>query len=46
MTVFRVVPRALRDRLYNVIARNRLNWFGSRETCFVPEPSDADRFLG
>ena len=43
---FRVVPRPLRDRLYNVVARNRLNWFGSRETCFVPEPSDADRFLG
>ena len=46
MKVLRVVPRALRDRLYNVVARNRLNWFGSRETCFVPEPSDADRFLG
>ena len=31
----RVVPRALRDRLYNVVARNRLRWFGSRETCFA-----------
>ena len=46
MKVLRVVPRTLRDKLYNVVARNRLNWFGSRETCFVPEPSDADRFLG
>ena len=46
MTVFRVVPRALRDKLYNVVARNRLHWFGSRETCFVPERSDAERFLG
>ena len=42
---FRVVPRALRDKLYNVVARNRLRWFGSRDTCFVPEPGDADRFI-
>ena len=46
MAVFRVVPRALRDRLYNVVARNRLNWFGRRELCFVPEPGDAERFIG
>ena len=46
MTAFRIVPRALRDKLYNVVARNRLNWFGRREICFVPEPSDADRFIG
>jgi predicted DCC family thiol-disulfide oxidoreductase YuxK len=44
--VLRVLPRALRDKLYNVVARNRLEWFGSRETCFVPEPNDADRFIG
>jgi predicted DCC family thiol-disulfide oxidoreductase YuxK len=45
MTVARVVPRALRDRLYNVVARNRLRWFGSREVCFLPDPADADRFV-
>jgi predicted DCC family thiol-disulfide oxidoreductase YuxK len=46
MAAFRVVPRAQRDKLYNVVARNRLKWFGSRETCFLPEPIDADRFIG
>jgi predicted DCC family thiol-disulfide oxidoreductase YuxK len=46
MAVFRAVPRALRDKLYNVVARNRLKWFGSRDTCFIPEPGDADRFIG
>jgi predicted DCC family thiol-disulfide oxidoreductase YuxK len=45
MAAARVLPRALRDRLYNVVARNRLRWFGSRETCFLPDPADADRFL-
>jgi predicted DCC family thiol-disulfide oxidoreductase YuxK len=44
--VLRVLPRAWRDKLYDVVARNRLEWFGSRETCFVPAPGDADRFIG
>ena len=44
-SVARILPRAVRDPLYNVIARNRLRWFGSRETCYLPEPAEADRFL-
>jgi predicted DCC family thiol-disulfide oxidoreductase YuxK len=42
----KVLPRSLRDRLYDVVARNRLRWFGRRATCFLPDPQDADRFLG
>ena len=45
MALFRIVPRALRDKLYHVVARNRLDWFGRREICFVPEPGDAERFI-
>jgi predicted DCC family thiol-disulfide oxidoreductase YuxK len=41
----RLLPAPLRDALYNVIARNRLRWFGAREQCYLPEPSQADRFL-
>ena len=40
-----VLPGSVRDRLYDVIARNRLTWFGVREQCYVPQPDDADRFL-
>jgi predicted DCC family thiol-disulfide oxidoreductase YuxK len=43
--VARIVPRQLCDSLYDVLARNRLRWFGARETCFLPDPADADRFL-
>jgi predicted DCC family thiol-disulfide oxidoreductase YuxK len=42
----KVLPRSLRDCLYDAVARNRLRWFGRRETCFLPDPQDADRFLG
>ncbi|GGC45099.1 thiol-disulfide oxidoreductase DCC family protein [Chelatococcus reniformis] len=41
----RLLPRPLADRLYGVIARNRLRWFGRRETCFMPDPAQADRFV-
>jgi predicted DCC family thiol-disulfide oxidoreductase YuxK len=30
-------PRALRDGLYLLVARNRYRWFGRRETCFLPD---------
>jgi predicted DCC family thiol-disulfide oxidoreductase YuxK len=41
----RLVPLGLRDAVYNVIVRNRLRWFGTRAQCYLPEPSQADRFL-
>jgi predicted DCC family thiol-disulfide oxidoreductase YuxK len=41
----RLAPLGLRDRLYNLIARNRLKWFGVRQSCFVPEAQQAKRFL-
>jgi len=43
--VLYVLPRALRDWLYNRIARNRYRWFGKRATCFLPSPALAARFL-
>lgn len=41
----RIVPRALRDAIYGLVARNRYRWFGRRERCFVPTPEQADRVL-
>jgi len=42
----RVLPLPICDRLYEVIARNRLRWFGVRPSCYLTDPSEADRFLG
>ena len=42
---FRAVPRAVRDPLYRLVARNRYRLFGRRETCWVPSPADRDRVL-
>jgi len=43
--ILRVLPRTWRDRMYNVLARNRFRVFGRRDTCYLPDPRDADRFL-
>jgi len=40
-----VVPRPLRDWIYNLVARNRYRWFGQREACMVPTPALRARFL-
>ena len=42
---FRIVPLSWRDRFYLWVARNRLRWFGKRDTCYLPDPRHADRFL-
>ncbi len=41
----RVVPRALRDAVYDWVARNRYRWFGRREQCMIPTPELRARFL-
>jgi predicted DCC family thiol-disulfide oxidoreductase YuxK len=40
-----VLPRFLRDAVYNLVARNRYRWFGRNDTCMVPEPGLRERFL-
>lgn len=42
---FVVVPRFIRDRVYDTIAAGRYRWFGRRETCMVPTADLVSRFL-
>ena len=43
--VGRVIPRWLRDRIYNLVARNRYRVFGKFEVCMMPEPRHRHKFL-
>lgn len=43
---FYVIPKFIRDFLYNWIAKNRYRWFGKREVCWMPTPELQKRFLG
>jgi len=42
---FIIIPRFIRDAVYNWIARNRYKWFGKQESCWVPTPELRSRFL-
>jgi predicted DCC family thiol-disulfide oxidoreductase YuxK len=41
----RVVPRQARDRLYDVVARNRYRILGRRSACELPPPHVRARFV-
>jgi len=32
----RALPKSWRDWMYRVLARNRYDWFGKRDTCYMP----------
>ncbi|WP_339240394.1 thiol-disulfide oxidoreductase DCC family protein [Paenibacillus sp. FSL R5-0517] len=43
--VFIIVPKFIRNAVYNWVARNRYRWFGKDEACMLPTPEIKDRFL-
>lgn len=43
---FIIVPKFIRDGIYNWIAKNRYKWFGKKETCMMPTPEVRTRFIG
>ncbi|WEZ84107.1 thiol-disulfide oxidoreductase DCC family protein [Rhizobium sp. 32-5/1] len=45
-TILRILPRPLRDALYEWVARNRYRIAGRRDHCFVPTAEHKRRFLG
>lgn len=40
-----IVPKFIRDGIYNRIARNRYKWFGKKDSCMIPTPEVRARFL-
>ncbi len=46
LAIFRLIPRSLRDGIYDWIARNRARWFGTRVKCRVPDDETAGRIIG
>ena len=40
-----IVPKFIRDGIYNWIAKNRYKWFGMQEACMIPTPEVKARFL-
>ncbi len=45
LAMLRLVPSALRNPIYDLIAQNRYRIFGRTDTCMVPSAEDRDRFI-
>ena len=43
--VFIIIPKFIRDGVYNWIASNRYKWFGKKEECMLSTPELNARFL-
>tara|TARA_R100001530_G_C4299785_1_gene150143 strand:- start:429 stop:875 length:447 start_codon:yes stop_codon:yes gene_type:complete len=42
---FMVVPKFIRNSVYDYIAKNRYKWFGKKESCMIPTAELKDKFL-
>lgn len=42
---FIIIPRAIRDFIYSIIANNRYKFFGKRDFCKIPTEDEKSRFL-
>lgn len=40
-----LIPRPLRDLVYNFIASNRYRWLGKRDHCRIPSALEREQFL-
>lgn len=46
LNVFSVLPKGLRDKVYDLIAANRYRIFGQHDACWMPQAAWKDRFVG
>ena len=40
-----IIPKGLRDRIYQWIGKHRYKWFGRRASCRIPTASEKSHFL-
>lgn len=45
LAAFRIIPKFIRDFVYDCVAKSRYTLFGRRNSCMIPTPALKDRFL-
>jgi predicted DCC family thiol-disulfide oxidoreductase YuxK len=43
--IMKLFPKLFRDWIYDQVGRRRYSLFGKRDSCRIPSPSEAQRFL-
>lgn len=44
-TIFKIIPRPIRDLCYKFVAEHRYQWFGKKDQCMLPRPEWRQRFI-
>ncbi|WP_203295764.1 thiol-disulfide oxidoreductase DCC family protein [Luteirhabdus pelagi] len=45
LSAFLILPKFIRNAVYDYIAKNRYKWFGKKESCMIPTPELKSKFL-
>ncbi|MBP1841174.1 thiol-disulfide oxidoreductase DCC family protein [Formosa algae] len=45
LSVFLIIPKFIRDYVYDFIAKNRYRWYGKKEACMIPTKALKVKFL-
>ena len=40
-----IVPKFIRNSVYDFVAKNRYKWFGKQESCWLPTPELQEKFI-
>ncbi len=43
--IFKIIPRFIRDGIYDLVAKYRYQWFGKKEACWIPSPDLMKRYI-
>ncbi len=42
---FIIIPKWIRNAVYDYIAKNRYKWYGKKDSCMIPTPELKNKFL-
>jgi predicted DCC family thiol-disulfide oxidoreductase YuxK len=45
VSIFKMIPKDLRDAIYDYIAKNRYKWYGKQDYCMIPTSELNAKFL-
>lgn len=45
LIVFLIIPKFVRNWVYDYIAKNRYKWYGKKEACMIPTPELKNKFI-
>ena len=45
LSIFSILPTSLSNSVYDYIAKNRYKWYGKKDSCMIPSPTLASKFL-